>query len=96
MSKEASEQVLRNDVKVEDGIIYEYFLLSGESSRVASFKIPLYSITVKMTKDGETTEGSIVEVFADLGKATVFYEKLVANLATPIDLTYILEDRIHF
>lgn len=94
--KKTEKEILRNDTCIEDGIIYEYILYATESSRVASFKMPLYSITVKMTKDGELTEGTVSEVFADLGKATLFYEKLLENLATPIDLTYILEDRILF
>jgi len=92
--KRTNIEILRNDKVTDGGILYEYTLFSSESPRVASFKLPLYSITVKMTMDGEVTEGSVNDVFADLGKATLFYEKLVRNLATPIDLTYILEDRI--
>ena len=86
---------LRTDLKEKDGIGYEYELIMTESSRVASFKIPLYSISVKMTaEDGELTAASVSDVFADPGKALVFYEKLVNNLATPIDLPYIVEDEL--
>ena len=37
---------------------------------------------------------SVTHFFADAGKAILFYEKLVKNLATPIDLAYIIEDEI--
>ena len=92
--KRTNIEILRNDKVTDGGILYEYTLLSSESTRVASFKLPLYSVTVKMTMDGKTTEAGVHDVFADLGKATLFYEKIVKNLATPIDLTYILEDKI--
>ena len=95
MTKEAIK-IVRCDRRTEEGILYEYTLLSSRSSKVASFQLPLYSIRVKMTKDGESTEKSLDEIFADIGKASVFYEKLVDNLATPIDLPYILEDKITF
>lgn len=84
---------LRTESREKDGIGYEYELIMKESARVASFKIPLYSVSVKMTdENGETTHANTKDVFADPGKALVFYEKLVKNLATPIDLAYILED----
>ena len=92
--KRTNIEILRSDCITEDGILYEYTLFSSESARVASFKLPLYSITVKMTDNSEVTEGTVNDVFADLGKATLFYELLVKNLATPVDLTYVLEDRI--
>ena len=34
------------------------------------------------------------EIFADIGKAITFFDEIVDNLVTPIDLPYILEDRI--
>ena len=92
--EENSTKIIRQDRKTEDGIVYEYCLPASESSKVASFQLPLYSITIRMTKDGETTESSVKDIFSDIGKAGVFYDKLVENLATPIDLPYILEDKI--
>ena len=94
--KKETPKIIKCDRRVEDGIVYEYTLSSSRSSKVASFQLPLYSITVKMTRDGEISENSLDEIFADIGKASVFYEKLVKNLATPIDLPYILEDKITF
>ena len=92
--KRTNIEILRSDSVNDNGILYEYSLFSSESPRLASFRLPLYSITVKMTADGEVTEGAVNDVFADLGKATLFYEMLVENLATPVDLTYVLEDKI--
>ena len=44
--------------------------------------------------EGDTTSAETRELFADIGKAVSFFDKLVRNLATPIDLAYIVEDEI--
>ena len=49
---------------------------------------------VEMDFEGNHTENSVNDVFADVGKALVFFDTLVEYLATPIDLPYILEDKI--
>jgi hypothetical protein len=77
------------------GAHYKYTLLVRESQRVASFRLPLYSVRIEMrSADGRLTEAETGDIFADLGKAVVFFERLVDNLATPINLAYILEDAI--
>ena len=43
---------------------------------------------------GKRSHGRTTELFSDLKKAVRFFEKLVANLATPIDLAYIVEDEM--
>ncbi|MBR7117484.1 MAG: hypothetical protein IKC87_07245 [Clostridia bacterium] len=74
---------------------YKYSLFRINSNRVASYGLPLYSIRIEMwTHDGRHTEAETGEIFADLGKATVFFERLCKNLATPLNLAYILEDSI--
>ncbi len=87
--------IIRRDFKEEDGNKYTYELFMHEDTKTASYKIPLYSISLHMTdsKGNETTAG-VKDLFADIGKALEFYEKLVRNLATPIDLRYIIEDEI--
>ena len=90
----AEIETIKEIEKNKDGVYYKYTLYSKRSKKVASFHMPLYSIEVKMTKDGITSENSIKDIFSDIGKASAFFDKLVANLATPIDLTYILEDKI--
>ena len=95
-SKSKETKVVKEITKVNYGIIYNYVLFESRSTQVASFNMPLYSIEITMTKDGETTKHTAKEIFADIGKAVSFFEKLANNLATPIDLPYIIEDKITF
>ena len=86
---------IRSEEILKDGIIYKYDLIMRESARVASFKLPLYSISVEMQKEGEQISfAETRELFADVGKAIAFYERMVKYLATPIDLPYIVEDEL--
>lgn len=91
---DSSSEIIRDEERIDDGLIYRYRLIRTRSLKVASYQMPLYSIEVQLTKDGAISENSLCEVFSDLGKALVFFDKLVDNLATPIDLPYILEDKI--
>ena len=94
-TKTVNETIIRREECREDGYTYSYELIMKESGRVASYRIPLYSVRVKMTdRDGIESESEIKDAFADAGRAIVFFEKVVRNLATPIDLAYILEDEI--
>lgn len=89
------ERTVRVSEVASGGAHYKYTLIVKESRRVASFRLPLYSVRIEMrTADGRLTEAQTGDIFADLGKAVVFYERLVDNLATPINLAYILEDAI--
>jgi len=86
---------IRTESREDSGNVYKYELIMRESARVASYKLPLYSIRIEMNQpSGETTYAETKEVFADVGRAIVFFEKLVRNLATPIDLPYIIEDEL--
>jgi hypothetical protein len=90
-----TDKILRKDVKEADGTRYTYRLVMCESNKVASFKIPLYSVEVEMIDSyGNTTSARTGELFADVGKAISFYKKLCDNLATPLNLPYILEDEM--
>ncbi len=92
--KQRSETV-RTERREKDGNLYLYELSVIEGRGVASYGIPLYSISVEMTKyTGETTRASVKEMFADAGRAICFFEHLVEHLATPIDLPYIVEDEL--
>lgn len=94
--KEKTENtVIRRDLRSDGEYDFSYELLMKESRRVASFGIPLYSIRIEMRDNqGNTTSADIKDAFADAGKAIVLYEKIVRNLATPIDLAYIHEDEM--
>ena len=87
-------EIIRHDTIENANATYVYSLITRDSKRVASYGIPLYSIRIEMTYDGVRTEAETGEIFADLGKATVFYERLRDNLAMPSNLPYILEDSI--
>lgn len=91
-----TERIIREDERTDGGLSYLYRLAVCENDRHASFRIPLYSVYVNMTDaDGEETSASIKNAFCDAGQALIFYDKVVKNLATPIDLTYIFEDEMH-
>ena len=87
---------IRTEVREAEGFEYRYELTERRDFCVASYGIPLYSISVKMKKltSGKATEGKAENLFSDLKKALRFFEKLVKNLATPIDLSYIVEDEL--
>lgn len=87
--------VIKRVVREADGSHYRYALTVSESNKVASYKLPLYSIEIEMTTpDGKRTYARTRELFADVGKALSFFKKLTDNLATPLNLPYIVEDEM--
>ena len=93
MSKRRKEKIIKTSVKECNGIKYTYNLTVTESERVASYGIPLYSITIEEHDEkGIVNEAFGKEIFADPGRALAFYDKLVKGAATPVDLPYILEE----
>ena len=87
--------VIISELREADGAKYRYSLIVSESNKVASYKLPLYSVEIEMTdKDGNVTNARTRELFADVGKAISFFRKLSENLATPLNLPYILEDEM--
>ena len=86
---------VRTENREENGADYEYKLTVEKSERFAGYALPLYSIFVQMKdKDGTITNAEAKELFADVNKAHTFFDMLVENLATPIDLPYIIEDEL--
>ena len=87
-------KIREREIEAEEAT-YRYTITMTESRRVASYRIPLYSIGIEMTTaDGNHTEALARDVFADLGKAVVFFDKIVEAKATPLNLYYIVEDGI--
>ena len=87
------ETLIRREVIGDEKNTYSYELVMKESNKTSSYRLPLYSIKVGFTDElGNFSEAEANELFADPGKALLFFEKLVRNLATPIDTAYILED----
>lgn len=90
-----TETVVEKRTVKKDSMTYSYALLKHESKKLSSFRIPLYAIRIGLTDElGTYTEAQTDELFSDLGKAMVFYDRLIRNLATPIDLAYVVEDEI--
>ena len=92
--QDKTHETVKVDIREEEGCVIKYKLIKKKSLKVASYLMPLYSIEIELTKDGESTKNSVENLFSDIGKALVFYEQLVSNLALPSDLPYILEDKI--
>ena len=78
------------------GIEYRYELRKRYDKSVAGYGISLYSFAVamRMPDDYAETASETKDLFSSQKKAAKFFEKLVSNLATPIDLPYILEDSV--
>ena len=56
------DTIIKSEVREADGAKYQYSLIMTESNKVASYKLPLYSIEVEMTdSDGKVnTEAEIL------------------------------------
>ena len=96
MKRKTEELTVVKSATVErDGAEFRYSLIKKDSGAVSSFGIPLYSIQIELTdSDGRRTEACAGDVFVDIGKALVFFDRMVKNLATPIDLAYVIEDEL--
>ena len=90
-----TDTVIKQELRQTDGAVYQYSLIMSESNKVASYKLPLYSIEINMVDaDGNVTNARTKDLFADVGKALSFFRKLCDNLATPLNLPYIIEDEM--
>ena len=88
----SSLTVIRREHVESEGLHYKYELQMKERTRGSAI-VRAYIISVEMTlDDGSTTYAETGEVFLDVGKAIAFFDRMVKNLATPIDLGYVLED----
>ena len=95
----------KNEMTTE-GMILKKTILDGEneltyimskniSTAIASFKITLYSIKIEMkNSDGNFSFYELNNVFANEVKARCFFDKLVSNLATPINLPFVFDDEM--
>ena len=90
------ESIIKKEERAADGLVYKYELVMRRSDKVASYALPLYSISVELSREnGEVITGTqMSEVFSNERKALDFFAKIVDNLATPIDLPYVLEDML--
>ena len=95
LEQKSNYKLIRKEERTDEDNSYCYELMMRKGDTLASWRMPLYSIRVHMT-DAFGNEGSadVTDVFSDESKALCFFDKLVKNLATPIDLSYILEDEM--
>ena len=92
-SYEKEFSIIRKDEREDEFYLYSYELTMRKSDATASYRVPLYSINVSVTDAyGNESRGCVTDAFADAKKALKFYEKVLKNLATPIDIAYVLED----
>ncbi len=84
-------KLLRRDTVTEGGIEYTYTL--SASLDEGGDEYSSYSIDIGMIFNrGEIRNATAKAAFCDKDRANLFYEKLLKNLATPTDLSYVLED----
>ena len=90
-------EIMRRRTVEENGAKYTYTLLLKRVKRRYAPKLPSYSVMIEMkSEDGRITSAESGYIFVDLGKAIVFYERLIEHLCTPLNLPYILCDSISF
>ena len=91
----SGENIIRKTNISKDQNEYTYILIRREGALLASYKIPLYSIRAEMTTaDGNTSYYEVRDIFSSEDKAIRFFNKLSQNLATPMNLPYIIEDEM--
>ena len=86
--------IIREDTREKDEYTYIYRLIESPPRTIGRLTVSFYSISIEMTDGENKSESKLTDLFADVGKALAFYHSLVGNLASPIDLNYILEDKI--
>ena len=86
---------VRCERRQADGNEYEYTLTVRESDMTASFRLPLYFVRVAMTTAvGVRREAELNDIFISQKTALTFFDRIVENLATPIDLPFVYEDEM--
>ena len=88
------KETVRKEIVEKDGFEYKYELTLSKGQGVASYGVPLYSISIEMLKidTDELTRNGAVNLFSDFDIASDFFDRMIEGLATPIDLPYIIED----
>jgi hypothetical protein len=95
LTEVAMEEIIRQVSIHNNESEYRYFLIKRKSENVSSFRLPLYSIRIELeASSGKTSRHELTNVFASESKANSFFDKLVKNLATPLNLPYVFEDEM--
>lgn len=96
MTENEEKRAVKREVRRSDGVEYTYELMQSYQRLLASYGIPLYSISVRMRteENGNTTEYETGALFSDHYKAECFFDRIVDALITPIGLIYAVEDEL--
>ena len=95
MKQRIINNIISRQMREADGYSYVYELILREGERTHDWGLPLYSVRISMTDpDGRDSQHEASDLFSDERRATEFFDRLVRNLATPIDLCYVVEDEV--
>ncbi len=95
MNQKLCDRVIRTERRSEDGCDYTYELILREGGLTHDWRLPLFSVRISMKDcDGRFSEREARDLFTNREKAIEFFEKMVRNLATPINLGYVVEDEL--
>ena len=95
MKRGLCERIVVKEERCHDDYLYTYELILREGKQTADWRLPLYSVKVSMTDpEGRSSQKEVKDVFINHDRAMEFFDKLVRNLATPIDLGYVVEDEV--
>ncbi len=95
MKNKLLSNIISKEERSDGGHSYTYELILRQGERTDDWRLPLYSVRISMTdRLGNRTEREAKDVFSDGGRAKDFFDRLVRNLATPIDLGYVVEDEV--
>ena len=93
MNKNLCEAIAIKKDKSDGENIYCYELIERKGETTADWRLTLFSIRITMTdKIGTSRSFEAKNLFSNKREAVEFFDMIVENLATPIDLPYILED----
>lgn len=95
LKETTAEEIIRQVNICDKECEYKYYLIKRKSDNVCSFRLPLYSIKIELEASrGKISQHELSNVFANESKAIYFFDKLVENLATPLNLPYVFEDEL--
>lgn len=89
------DKIVIKEERQDEFFHYTYELILRQGRRTADWRLPLYSVKVSIEdSEGRVSQKEATDVFTDKTRAVEFFEMLVRNLVTPIDLGYVVEDEV--
>lgn len=95
MHQSLCDTVVKSEERNSEGRHYKYELIMREGKQTHDWRLSLFSIRISMTDtDGKYSQKEAKDLFINRERALEFFDKLVKNLATPLNLGYVVEDEI--